>query len=285
MRLDRPVGIYLLYWPCVWGLMAGQIINPISYILLLKFLILFGIGAIVMRGAGCVINDLWDRDFDKAVERTKLRPLASGQITSRNAFIFLGFLCTVGLIILLQLPPLAIGLGVLSLIPVCLYPLAKRVTWYPQFILGLTFNFGVLMGGATIITQMTTTNFIPIIILYLAAIFWTVGYDTVYAHQDIEDDQQIGVKSTAQKFGRHSHTVILGCYIVMNILMATSALMMSISSPLFWILLAVTYLWMITRHYGWDHNNQQDCLRQFKSHVMVGAGIGLCLLIAAILSS
>ena len=284
MRLDRPVGIYLLYWPCVWGLLAGQIINPISYITLLKLLILFGIGAIIMRGAGCVINDLWDRNFDRAVERTKLRPLASGQITPRKAFIFLGFLCALGLIILLQLSPMAIGLGVLSLIPVCLYPLAKRVTWYPQFILGITFNFGVLMGGASIITEPTWGNFLPILILYLAALLWTVGYDTVYAHQDIEDDQQIGVKSTAQKFGSHSPAIILGCYVVMNILMATSAMMMAIDSPIFWIALASTYLWMMARHHEWDHHNQSDCLRLFKSHVMVGAGIGVCLLIAAITS-
>lgn len=282
MRLDRPVGIYLLYIPCLWGLFLGQSTSSAPTLSLFKLILLFVLGAIVMRGAGCVINDIWDRDFDRAVERTKLRPIAAGAVSVRKALFFAAFLSLIGFLILVQLPPIAIGLGIISLVPVCLYPLAKRVTWYPQIVLGLTFNFGVLIGGASLITDPSWQDFIPIVMLYIAAIFWTIGYDTIYAHQDIEDDQKIGIKSTAQKFGVHSFELILLCYVVMAILIAGSCFLIKLNSPLLWVTYTISLLWMMYRHFTWDPNNPHDCLSVFKSHVTVGFGIALALYFATL---
>ena len=188
MRLDRPIGTWLLLLPGWWAIMlAGGGVS---------FLILFALGAIIMRGAGCIINDLWDRNLDKEVERTSTRPLASGAVSVPQAIKFLALLLFMGLMILLQFNWTTIGLGVLSLVFVVLYPLMKRWTWWPQAFLGLTFNFGALLGWTAVTGSVT----LPALLLYAGGFFWTLGYDTIYALQDKDDDALIGIKSTARLF-------------------------------------------------------------------------------------
>jgi 4-hydroxybenzoate polyprenyltransferase len=188
MRLDRPIGTWLLLLPACWAIAlsgGGWTIY-----------LLFAIGAFVMRGAGCVINDLWDRDLDGRVGRTAKRPLPSGDISGRQAFVFLAVLLGIGLLVLVQFNGFTIGLGFLSLLFVITYPLMKRITWWPQAFLGLTFNFGVLMGWSAV----TGTIESQATYLYISGFFWTLGYDTIYALQDKDDDALIGVRSTARLF-------------------------------------------------------------------------------------
>ncbi len=198
MRLDRPVGTWLLLLPGLWAIaLAGGLRDW-------KLMLLFGAGAVVMRGAGCVINDLWDRDLDRQVARTASRPLASGAVTPRQAFMLLAALMALGLTILLQLPKDAVILGVLSIPLIAAYPLMKRITWWPQAFLGLTFNFGALVGWAA----ATGTLAPPALALYAAGFFWTLGYDTIYAHQDIGDDASAGIKSSARYLGNRSKRAV-----------------------------------------------------------------------------
>ena len=253
MRLDRPIGTWLLLLPAWWSLAISGA-NPTLYFL-------FALGALIMRGAGCVINDLWDRDFDKAVERTKLRPLASGAVTPKQAIMFLAGLLGCGLLILLQLPLTAILLGFVAMIPVILYPLAKRVTWYPQAILGLTFNMGAVMGTAATLDIIT----LPALLLYAAGIFWTLGYDTIYAHQDVADDALIGVKSTARKFGTASPLYISAFYALTAffVFAAGFAAQLSWVFYIFWACGCAHLMWQIK---NWTMNDAQSCLTIFRSN-------------------
>lgn len=261
MRLDRPIGTWLLLLPAWWVMaMEAGGIGEMSFHHVYLF-ILFALGAIIMRGAGCVINDLWDRDIDAAVERTRGRPLASGQVSVRNAVFFTAGLCLVGLIILLQLTGMAIVLGVLSLFPVILYPLAKRVTWYPQAVLGLTFNFGALIGSAAILNSVS----VPAVILYIGGFFWTLGYDTIYAHQDIADDGIVGVKSTARKFGEKSPVYISFFYSIFAVCLYVIGFITEVSL-LFYIFWALAGLQLVWQVYDWDMDEPMDCLKKFRSN-------------------
>jgi 4-hydroxybenzoate polyprenyltransferase len=202
-RFDRPIGAWLLFLPGLWAIiLAAQTVY-----LGLWLVFLFGIGALVMRGAGCVVNDMWDRKMDRQVTRTAGRPLASGVLKPIDALVFLALLLAIGLLVLSQLDNAARLLGVISLVPVALYPLAKRVTWWPQVVLGVTFGWGVPMGYAA------STGYLnwPALPLYGAAILWILGYDTIYAHQDRVDDALIGVRSTARLFGAHTGKFLVVC--------------------------------------------------------------------------
>ena len=223
--------------------------------------VLFIVGAFVMRGAGCVINDLWDRKIDAQVERTKLRPLAAGDITPAQGIFFLSILLWIGLMILIQLTPAAIFLGVMSVVLVILYPLAKRVTWYPQFILGLTFNMGALMGWASVTGQLAWAS----LFLYIAGILWTLGYDTIYAHQDKEDDAVIGIKSTALKFGDDSLKYITGFYAGTSFMILMVGILLSAHWPFFigWALSAFHMIYQLNR---WDMNDPESCLKTFRAN-------------------
>lgn len=196
-RLDRPIGIWLLLLPSLWAifLSAGGA-TGLNWTIV-KIIALFCVGSIVMRAAGCVVNDLWDRDFDSKVERTRTRPLASGAISPKQAFVFLTVLLGIGALILFQLSIVSILLGFLVLPLIGLYPLMKRLTWWPQAFLGITFNFGVLIGWSAVTGVLS----LPALFLYVAAIYWTLGYDTIYALQDKDDDGLIGIKSLALKLG------------------------------------------------------------------------------------
>ena len=209
-RLDRPIGTWLLFLPCVFGLelgiaIEGPAIQPPQRLWLLA---LFAIGSLVMRGAGCTYNDIVDRDIDAAVARTRGRPIPSGAVSVRGAWIFLGLQCAIGLAVLLQLNLASIALGAASLVLIAIYPFMKRVTWWPQAWLGLTFNWGALVGFASVTGRLT----LPVYLLYAGCFFWTLGYDTIYAHQDKDDDALIGVKSTARLFGDNSRAWIAVFY-------------------------------------------------------------------------
>src|SRR5437868_4516794 len=200
-RLDRPIGTWLLLFPCWWGLALAGSHEVILYGL-------FGLGAVLMRGAGCTLNDIADRDFDRMVARTATRPLAAREITVLQAAMFMGLQLAVSLAILLSLDRVAIALGVASLGLVAIYPFMKRITWWPQVFLGLAFNWGALMGYAAVRGAIEW----PSVLLYAGGIAWTLGYDTIYAHQDKEDDARIGVKSSARRLGDTSKPWLLGFY-------------------------------------------------------------------------
>ena len=206
-RLNKPIGFMLLFWPCAWGLTLAYYFDG-EKILYFKYLILFFLGSVLMRSAGCIFNDIVDKDLDKKVERTKKRPIASGKISVLNSFIYVILLCFFALIILLQFNWLTIVLGMSSMILAFSYPFMKRITYWPQLFLGLTFNWGIIMGWTSIENNIS----IEPIILYIAAIFWTLGYDTIYGLQDIHDDEIIGVKSTSIKFKNNVKVFVGTCY-------------------------------------------------------------------------
>jgi len=257
MRLDRPIGTWLLLLPCWWSVAlasAGSWPEP-------WLILLFGVGAVIMRGAGCTYNDIVDRDFDARVARTRTRPIPSGQISVRQAVIFLIAELLAGFIILLQFNPYTIWLGVLSLALVFTYPLMKRITYWPQIVLGLAFNWGAVMGWASVRGVLDW----PALVLYLAGIFWTLGYDTIYAHQDKEDDALIGVKSTALKLGANTRPWLIGFYIATALLTAAAAQMAELGWA-FWIAWAAG-----AAHLAWqvahiDIDDPADCLRKFRAN-------------------
>jgi 4-hydroxybenzoate polyprenyltransferase len=267
-RFDRPIGSWLLFLPGLWSIFfaAGTVGTAVW------LTVLFGIGAVVMRGAGCVVNDLWDRKMDRQVERTKTRPLASGALRPVDALVFLAILCAIGLVILLQLNNAARLLGVASLALVALYPLAKRVTWWPQIVLGVTFGWGAPMGYAAAAGGLHW----PALWLYLAAIFWILGYDTIYAHQDREDDALIGVKSTARLFGARTRPFLAACYGAMILFAALAMAHLSWWGVLFLILPAALLARQIFRL---DISDPALCLKLFKSNREVGLAIAAAILI------
>lgn len=277
MRLDRPIGTWLLLLPGWWAIIAGA--GGLSQIMPHHWetLALFGLGAIIMRGAGCVINDLWDRDFDRQVERTKSRPLAAGTISPRAAYIFLAILLLLGLLILMQFNTLTILIGCLSLIPVVLYPLAKRVTGYPQAVLGLTFNIGALMGAAAV------TETLPLwaMLLYAAGFFWTMGYDTIYAHQDKSDDALIGVRSTALTFGTCSTTYIAVFYTLTALLIFMAGFVMELG-PVFYLFWAISTGHLLRQIYLWQMDDPANCLNHFRSNRDFGFLIALGFLLGSL---
>lgn len=272
MRLHQPTGIYLLLWPCFWGIaLAGS--NS------LKFYILFALGAVIMRGGGCVINDLWDRKLDREVERTKTRPLASGEISLRDAIAFLLLLLALGLTILLMLPHITIMLGLASMVLVVSYPLMKRITFWPQLFLGFTFNFGALMGYAAAIGGITTAD----VLLYAAAIFWTLGYDTIYAFQDIEYDRTAGIKSSALRLERQAKPALMIIYGICATLITISFAVANTGWPAFAGLIAFTahLYWQI---HNLDQTSPASARVIFQSNRMAGAILWLGLFIANITS-
>ena len=211
MRLDRPIGWWLLLLPSWWAILTAGIMHNLPVINSLKFMALFTLGAIIMRGAGCVVNDLWDRDLDQAVARTKSRAIAAGVISPLQALIFLASLSVIGLMILINLPLVAVWTGLAALPLIIVYPLAKRVLSLPQIILAMTFSWGALLGWSA---HGFVPHYIPAI-MYLAAACWVFGYDTIYAIQDMNDDLKIGIKSSALTLGRALVPVVSVCYLAL----------------------------------------------------------------------
>ncbi len=211
-RLNKPIGFMLLFWPCSWGL-AYAYINNQNTNLFIYYLILFFFGSILMRSAGCIFNDIVDKDYDKKVKRTKKRPIAAGRISINLSFTYVVFLCALAFLILIQFNFLTIVLGLSSMFLAFSYPFMKRITYWPQLFLGITFNWGLIMAW----TAMGNSISSEIIILYLSAIFWTLGYDTIYGTQDISDDEIIGLKSTAIKFKNNIKKFVTMSYLITTI--------------------------------------------------------------------
>ncbi|MCC6597881.1 MAG: 4-hydroxybenzoate octaprenyltransferase [Alphaproteobacteria bacterium] len=268
-RVDRPIGIWLLLLPALWAiaLAVTQFGRPTAGFIFWSLWItaLFTLGAIFMRSAGCIINDLWDRDLDAGVERTRQRPLASGEIPIGRAVIFLGALLLGGFCVLILLNPATILLGLLTIPLIIIYPLMKRVTFWPQAVLGLTFNFGALMGWTAITGALSP----PALFLYSAGFFWTMGYDTIYAHMDKEDDILIGVKSTALKFGAQSKYWVVGFYTATGIFL-TLALISATKTPLSGLFLLPTALYFFKLLRQWDMNDTQSALHIFRANRNAG---------------
>lgn len=271
-RLDRPIGTWLLLWPCLWSIFLASASHHGAPDV--RLVVLFTLGAIVMRGAGCTYNDIVDRDFDAKVARTALRPIPAGDVTVRQAGTFLGLQLLIGLVVLLQLNTLTIGLGVASLLLVVTYPYMKRITYWPQAWLGLTFNWGALMGW----TAVTGAFEWPALVLYAAGFCWTLGYDTIYAHQDKEDDALIGVKSTALALGNQTLPFVIAMYGLTIILIAVAIGLVGFS----WMSLGVLALAAI--QLTWqaatlDTDDAANCLARFKSNRDAGLLIGVALVL------
>lgn len=262
MRLDRPIGTWLLLLPGWWAILwASGGLSGLSDPLTIKAVVLFGIGAVIMRGAGCVINDLWDRDLDKVVERTKGRPLASGQVSVRQAMIFLSLLMALGLLILLQFNRTAIIIGCCSLAFIVIYPLMKRVTWWPQAFLGLTFNFGALIGWAAMTGEIGWQAWA----LYIGGFFWTMGYDTIYAIQDMEDDALAGIKSTARLFEHSLKTWLVFFYLVLSLILSAAFIYYTGFDPRLAVL-ALPFTHLIWQIRTLDKTDPANALWRFKSN-------------------
>ncbi len=269
-RFDRPIGSWLLVLPGVW---AFALAAP-GWAEGLRLALLFGIGAVAMRGAGCVVNDLWDRDIDRRVERTRGRPLAAGTVTPFQALLFLAVLCCIGLAVLLQLNGTAILLGVCSLLPILLYPLAKRVTNWPQAMLGLTFSWAAPEGIAAATGRVDALA----LILWAAAFCWILGYDTIYAHQDREDDAMVGIGSTALRWGERTRPFLAACYGAMLALLALAGWV----GGLAWFYLPALLLpaALLARQVArLDIHDPALCLRLFQSNREAGLAVALAFLI------
>jgi len=277
MRLDRPIGAWLLFWPCVFGLALGAAAQsrPFGEIKDLWYLLLMAIGTIVMRGAGCAYNDIVDRDIDDKVARTRARPIPSGAVDVKQAGIFTAIQCLIGLLILIQFNGLAIALGAGSLLLVGAYPFMKRITWWPQAWLGLTFNWGAVLGFAAIAGTVDIAD----IMLYAGLFFWTLGYDTIYAHQDKEFDALIGVKSTARRLGARSKEWILGFYAAAFTLILAAGFAEHTGGIFVFLMLAVGghFLWQVRTL---DIDDSPRCLTLFRANRETGALIALALVVS-----
>jgi 4-hydroxybenzoate polyprenyltransferase len=258
-RWDRPIGTWLLLWPCWWALALAPG-RPDWWLVPL-----FGIGAVAMRGAGCVVNDLTDRELDAQVARTRDRPLASGRLGVPQALAFLALQLLVGALVLLAFNGVAVALALASLPLIVIYPLMKRITWWPQAFLGVTFNWGALVGWAAATGELAT----PALLLYTAGFFWTLGYDTIYAHQDKADDALIGIRSTARRLGAATPRWLWGFYAVTLGLLAAAGWSAGLGFGFYALLLAVA------GHFAWqirtlDLDDPRSCLRRFRSNRELG---------------
>jgi 4-hydroxybenzoate polyprenyltransferase len=259
-RLDRPIGTWLLLFPSWWAIALAAPAWPDW-----RLMALFGIGAVTMRGAGCTLNDIIDRDFDARVARTRTRPLPSGAVSVRQAALFLALQLAIGAAVLASLDRLAILLGFFVLLLIATYPLMKRVTYWPQFFLGLNFNWGALMGWAAATGRIE----LPALLLYVGGIAWTLGYDTIYAHQDKEDDILVGVKSAALALGERTLPWLFVFYAVAVLLWAAAAAAAAIAWP-FWLALGLVTLQLFWQAASVDTDDAADCLAKFRSNRWTG---------------
>jgi 4-hydroxybenzoate polyprenyltransferase len=259
-RLDRPIGWELLLYPCWWGLALAAPSRPDA-----ALFALFLVGAVAMRGAGCTLNDIIDRDFDARVERTRMRPIPSGRVSIGQAIVFMTVQLVIGAVVLFSLNRTAIELGFAILAVVVLYPFMKRLTYWPQIFLGLNFNWGAVMGWAAVTGQVAW----PALALYTAGIFWTLVYDTIYAHSDKADDAKIGVKSTALRFGAASKIWLTGFAMAATGLWAL-ALVLAHAAPWSYLFILATGLHFAWQLHRWRLDNPADCIAKFKSNRIIG---------------
>ena len=264
-RLKKPIGYMLLFWPCAWGLtlaydFSGEKITYIFYIFL------FLVGAILMRSAGCIINDIADRKFDKKVFRTKNRPIASGKITIFKGIIYALVLCLIAFFVLIQFNYLTIVLALGSMPLAFTYPLMKRFTYWPQLFLGITFNYGLILGWTSIENNL---NIIPII-FYIGAIFWTLGFDTIYGFQDLKDDEIIGLKSTSIKFKSKPKLFLKLCYAIFLISLFIVGFVMQFGKFYYLTLVVIGFHMFYIQIHKLIFENSKNCLKIFKSNNLLG---------------
>ena len=272
-RLTKPIGFMLLFWPCSWGLASAYKLD-LNLNIFLTHLILFFLGSILMRSAGCIVNDIVDKDFDKRVMRTKHRPLASNKISVNQSLVYVVILCALAFLVLIQFNSFTIFLGLGSMFFAFTYPFMKRVTYWPQLFLGLTFNWGIIMGWTSIIPNIS----IEVIVLYISAIFWTLAYDTIYGAQDMSDDEIIGVKSTSIKFKNN-----MKFFISINYLISSVGLLFFFKNfiglnllTIFLVFFYFTLVWQVIR---FNKNDSKNCLSTFKINNFSGLILFLTILL------
>ena len=277
-RLTKPIGFMLLFWPCIWGLTLAYDFNSglNNYFF---FSILFLSGSILMRSAGCIVNDIVDRKFDKKVERTKNRPIASGRVSVRLAIIYAISLCFLAFLVLLNFNYFTIFMALISMPLAFTYPLMKRITYWPQLFLGITFNYGLVLGFIAIENQLSLVS----IAFYIGAIFWTLGYDTIYGFQDIKDDEIIGVKSTSIKFKNDPKKFLFISYIIFILSLAVVGILMDFKSIYFLFMIFPIYHLLYYQINKLNTANPDDCFKKFKSNNFLGLLILLNILIGKII--
>ena len=265
-RLKKPIGFMLLFWPCAWGLtLAYDFSNELNTYFF--YLILFFLGSVLMRSAGCIMNDILDKEFDKKVLRTKNRPIASGKISIKLSLIYVSFLCLLALLILLNFNTLTILLALSSMPLAFSYPLMKRFTYWPQLFLGITFNYGLILGWVCIKNQIDIVT----IVFYLGAIFWTLGFDTIYGYQDIKDDEIIGVKSTSIKFKKNPKLFLIICYSIFIMSLIVLGLFMKFNI-IFFLFIIIPFLHLfLSQIYNFNFRDPKNSLKIFKSNNLLGA--------------
>ena len=274
-RLNKPIGFLLLFWPCSWGLSFAlyyeQNLNKFFY-----FLVLFFFGSVLMRSAGCIVNDIVDEKIDQRVSRTKDRPIASGLINKKLAWTYVIILCLLAFLILIQFNFLTICLGIFSMIFAFSYPYMKRLTYWPQLFLGFTFNWGIIMAW----TAMTNSVSYSVLLLYLGAIFWTLGYDTVYGAQDISEDEIIGMKSTAIKFKKNINFFVGSCYLISSIIILFVLINIELSYILlFWVIFVTSLFYQVIT---FKKEISSTCLKAFRINNLAGLSLFLSFLFLTI---
>jgi len=277
IRLKKPVGFMLLFWPCTWGLtLAYDFSNNLNNYIF--YLTLFFLGSVLMRSAGCIVNDILDKEFDKKVSRTKNRPIASKKISIKLGLIYVILLCFIALVVLLNFNTLTIILALGSMPLAFSYPLMKRYTYWPQLFLGITFNYGLILGWVCIKNQIELAP----IMLYIGAIFWTLGFDTIYGYQDIKDDEIIGVKSTSIKFKKNSKLFLIICYLIFIMSLVTVSFLMKFNTIFYlFMILPVLHLFFYQIN-NFNFKNPKNSLKIFKSNNLLGAIILFNILIGKI---
>ena len=265
IRFKQPIGFMLLFWPCLWGLTLSNNFSGTNH-LYFKHIVLFFFGSILMRSAGCIVNDILDRKYDILVERTKSRPIASGKVSVFSALFYSSILCLIAFLILVQFNFMTIILGLISMPFAFTYPLMKRFTYWPQLFLGFTFNYGLIMAWFSINNEF---SYIPII-FYIGAIFWTLGYDTIYGYQDIKDDEIIGVKSTSIKFKKNPKIFITICYLIFIFMQIVTGIVMDFKLFYFIGLLFISFHLIYFQSISLDISLPKICLKKFRSNNFLG---------------
>ena len=273
-RLRKPIGFMLLFWPCAWGLTLAYDFsnNPNNYFF---YLLLFFLGSVLMRSAGCIVNDISDKEFDQKVERTKNRPIASNKISVKLAIFYTAILCSLAFLVLINFNKLTIIFALGSMPLAFTYPLMKRYTYWPQLFLGITFNYGLILGWICIKGQL---DILPIL-LYIGAIFWTLGFDTIYGFQDIKDDEIIGIKSTSIKFKKKPKLFLLLCYLMFVSSLTIVGFFMNFSYMFYFCSIIVAIQLIFFQIYKLDFENPKNCFQIFKSNNFLGLLVFLSILV------
>jgi len=273
-RLNKPIGFMLLFWPCSWGLAYAYLINQ-DVNLFINYLILFFLGSVLMRSAGCVVNDIVDKDFDKKIKRTKKRPIAAGKISVKHSLVYVFTLCSLAFLVLIQFNFLTILLGMGSMIFAFSYPYMKRITYWPQLFLGITFNWGLVMAWVSVNNNIS----LEIILLYISAIFWTLGYDTIYGSQDMSEDEIIGLKSTSIKFKKNIKMFVTICYFL-SLLILFNLFYDYLNLNVFTLFLMLFSMSLIFQVKKMNIANAKSCLDAFKFNNISGILLFITILLA-----